>query len=460
MKKLIIIIAMFCGFSALKAQRIDGGGGHGIVKCKDGYAYTTGYNDKGQLGIGSSSSEFTFVQVVGIPPITDIAAGAEHTLVLDTGGNVWAWGDNSYGQLCDSSYVNRIMPHRVVGVDKILSISAGWRFSLYLREDSTVWAGGENTNGQVGTQSPPYSVNYLHQISNLSDVISISAGFNHCLALKADGSVWSWGFNSYGQLGDGTTNTSIIPVQVQGLNSIVAVEAGWSVSYAIKNDGTLWSWGANYHGQLGTGSPMGAGVTSSPQLVVGLDSVSMIRSDVDFTLALKEKGSVWAWGKNFHGQLGDGTKADRNVPTKVKNLSSVVDVGVGSAVGYAINSVGKIYSWGAGPEGALASDTITQKLTPSPITPIACNPVVSLYEKKVQKTGIKVYPNPASGFITLEGVAGAKIESVEVYNTTGVSVMKVVKPENRIDISALPKGIYFIQCEVDGEVVVQKILKE
>jgi hypothetical protein len=148
----------------------------------------------------------------------------------------------------------------------------------------------------------------------------------HSLALKDDGTVWAWGYNGYGQLGNGTNTDSNVPVQVSGLTGITAIAWGGSHSLALKNDGTVWAWGYNGYGQLGNGTNTDSNL---PVQVSSLTGITVIAGGSRHSLALKNDGTVWAWGYNGYGQLGNGTNTDSNVPVQVSGLTGITAIAGG-----------------------------------------------------------------------------------------------------------------------------------
>lgn len=152
--------------------------------------------------------------------------------------------------------------------------------------------------------------------------VTLAAHYNHSLQVKDDGTVWAWGNNNYGQLGDGTTTKRLAAVQVINLKAIVAVAAGEQFSLALKNDGTVWAWGSNYYGELGNGTTNESG---EPTQVIGLNNIIDISAGYGFNLALKDDGTVHAWGYNYYGQLGEGTN-NSLIPIKVNGLSDVKNI--------------------------------------------------------------------------------------------------------------------------------------
>ena len=186
--------------------------------------------------------------------------------------------------------------------------------SVYLRNDGTVWAWGRNSNGQLGDGTTIDRLTPV-QVSGLSSMAAIAAGYDHTVALRNDGTVWAWGNNSNGQLGDGTTTDRLTPVQVSGLSdaNVVIIAAGYDHAVALRNDGTVWAWGSNSNGQIGNGTQTDS---TTPVQVSGLSSVTYIAAGVKDTVSLRNDGPVWAWGSNSNGQLGDGTTTDRLTPVQ------------------------------------------------------------------------------------------------------------------------------------------------
>ena len=266
-------------------------------------------------------------------------------LALRADGSMWAWGSNGDGQLGDGTTTNRSVTH-VSALSGVVQVSGGSYFSLALKSDGTVWAMGRNQVGQLGNNTTVGS-SVPVPVSGLANVTAIAAGAGHGLALKSDGTVWAWGANSAGQLGNGTTTDSSVPVQVSALIDVTAISAGGGHSLALKADGTVWSWGLNSKGQLGDGTFTFAN-RSIPAQVTGLSGViTRIAGGSEHSLALKSDGTVWAWGSDAYGQLGDGTLAPaRPTPVQVLNLTNVIEIGAGVLHSLAIKSDGSVWAWG------------------------------------------------------------------------------------------------------------------
>jgi alpha-tubulin suppressor-like RCC1 family protein len=235
-----------------------------------------------------------------------------------------------------------------------------------LRSDGTVWAWGNNWQGQLGDNgTTPWRLTPF-QVPGLSGVVAIAAGAHHSLALRSDGSVWAWGLNRDGQLGDGTTTNRLSPLQVIAPSSgITAVTSGYSHCLALRSDGTVLSWGNNGAGQLGDGTR-----TShlSPGAVSGLASVTALVAGHEHSMALRQDGTVWAWGRNDAGQLGDGTFTWRFLPNRVGLPGDVTKMAAGGHQALVVRgSEGRVNTWGNNFSGQLGNDRAGYYTTPGQV---------------------------------------------------------------------------------------------
>ncbi len=240
------------------------------------------------------------------------------------------------------------------------ALAAGPHHSLVIAAEGTVWAWGDNYGGQLGDGTTTDRLTPV-QVQGMTDVVAIAGGGSHTIALRRDGTIWAWGWNSDGQLGDGTGTQRLTPVQVQGLADVVTVAAGYRHTVALRRDGTVWAWGENKYGQLGDGTTTNR---STPVQAQGLADTVAIAAGVVHTVALRRDGTLWAWGLNDFGQLGDGTRSDRSTPVQVQGLADVVTVAAGYRHTVALRRDGTVWAWGQGWRGRLGDGTTTDRSTP------------------------------------------------------------------------------------------------
>ncbi|MED1861450.1 S-layer homology domain-containing protein [Brevibacillus reuszeri] len=310
--------------------------------------------------------------------VPTVIGGDGHTVALKSDGTVWAWGDNGYGQLGIGTFDNgSSVPMQVSNLSDVVAIAAagGRSFlktghTVALKSDGTVWTWGHNENGQLGIGTFDKGSTVPVQVQNLSDVVAISAGALHTIALKSDGTVWTWGYNYYGQLGNGViSNGSSVPVQVSNLSGVVAISAQYLNSSALKRDGTVWTWGANFFGQLGYDT--GKKNNPTPKQVPKVNGIVSIAQGEYFTCVLGSNGTVWNWGLNYFGSLGNGTSGQQTAffdPQQVlynmnpnRALNSAVSISAGSGHTLALLSDGTVWGWGNNEFGQLGNGNFTSR---------------------------------------------------------------------------------------------------
>ena len=330
----------------------------GGVKC-------WGDNFAGDLGDGTTTiSTTTPVDVLGLAKgVTAIAAGQAHTCAVTSAGGVKCWGWNDSGQLGNGTTTDSSVPVDVSGLAKgVTAIVANWNHTCAITVEGGVKCWGWNEYGQLGNGTTTDSSVPVDVTGLRSRVTAVATGMWHTCALTVEGGVKCWGHNEYGVLGNGTTTDSLIPVDVSGLASgVTAIAAGqWMHACAVTRAGGVKCWGSNYYGELGTGTTTDSLI---PVDVSGLTSgVTAIAAGFLHTCAETTAGGVKCWGDNDYGALGDGTTTDRHTPVDVVGLASgVASVVAGDVHTCVLTAAGGVKCWGRiveGPEGtALATDS-------------------------------------------------------------------------------------------------------
>jgi hypothetical protein len=266
---------------------------------------------------------------------------------IKTDGTLWTWGKPQNGRLALIGASYTYSPTQVGTLTnwKESASGSGGRSMLVTKTDGTMWTWGDNIQGDLGdgttiARSSPV------QIGGLTNWSVISHGFRHAAVIKTDGTLWTWGWNDTGQLGDGTKINKSSPVQVGALTTWLAVSAAYKATFAIKTDGTLWSWGNNTFGMLGKGDTI---LKSSPVQVGALTNWKSIECGQQHTLAIKTDGTLWTWGYGEQGTLGQGATTNLLSPVQVGSLTTWKSVSAGWSSGTAIKTDGTLWTWGYNP---------------------------------------------------------------------------------------------------------------
>jgi alpha-tubulin suppressor-like RCC1 family protein/pimeloyl-ACP methyl ester carboxylesterase len=288
-----------------------------------------------------------------------VSAGYESSLGIKTDGTLWNWGII----IGNSNYVSDV-PFQIGTSNNWQSISCGYGHALAIKTDGTLWAWGSNSDGQLGIGTNQYS-EYPIQVGIDNDWNYISASnLGSSFAIKNNGTLWGWGNNLNGQLGDGSKISKSFPVQISAPNSWLKVEAGQGFTLGIKSNGTLWAWGNNSWGQLGDGTDQERLIPT----IINQNNWEGISSGGDqeisyFSLGIKSNGTLWAWGDNLYGQFGNGTYENSNVPIQIGDLSNWGNIESGGFFSIAKKIDGSIWAWGDNFFGQLGSgDNINRSL--------------------------------------------------------------------------------------------------
>lgn len=369
---------------------IDGGIDHAMAKKTDGSLWCWGTNTNGQIGDGTTNNALQPVQIMTGSSWQTFYAGRQNSMAIRSDGTLWAWGSNNRGQLGDGTTISSVTPVQIGGdtnwkniacgahslglkqdnqllswginqdgelgngswwpqplstnLETVKSFSGGTDFMVAVRQNGTLWSAGTNTDGKLGLG---YAVNVIvrepEQIGGDSDWMMISAGLHHTVALKQNGTLWAWGRNVEGQLGNGTNTSESIPVQVGTDTSWKRIYSGSTHTLAIKLDGSLWAWGSNGNGELGDGTQ----ISRNNPVQIGSDYDWIEISAYGHSLALKVDGTLWAWGLNASGQVGVGNNTAVFTPTRVGISQNWRKISAGLAHTMAIQKNGTLWAWGS-----------------------------------------------------------------------------------------------------------------
>jgi alpha-tubulin suppressor-like RCC1 family protein len=387
--------------------KIAGGRKHTLGLTSEGTVFAWGLNSSGQLGVGSTVSSLTPVQVLAgaqglgfLTGVTSIDAGNFHSIASTSTGAVFAWGYNSNGQLGNGSTTNQNEPVQVLAgvqgsgyLTGVSSVSAGQAFSTALATSGSAFAWGDNTFGQLGDRTTSQATSPVQIVAGtqgagmLSGITSLCTGQNHVTALTSSGAVYAWGDNAYGQIGDSTiSNIRTSPVQVlagaQGsgsLSNISSLANGSMHSLAVSTAGEVFAWGYNYYGELGNGQSGNGTDRAIPVRVVAgeqgtgdLYSIVGVSAGWIHSVALTSSGTVFSWGDNTYGQLGNGTNNSSNAPVKVVageqgsgNLGSIKSLaGDQYFQSFGVADLGRTYSWGYNSDGQLGDGNTSNQTSP------------------------------------------------------------------------------------------------
>jgi alpha-tubulin suppressor-like RCC1 family protein len=319
-------------------------------------------------GTASVTASATVTPTTAAVRAVDVALGRSHSCAVFEDGHVKCWGLNEHGQLGSGGMAGSSVPVEVAGLVDAKALTAGWAHTCALTRTGGVKCWGYGKYGELGNGGTSDSAAPVGVSGLTSGVIAIDAGDDHTCAVTALGEVKCWGYNRYGQLGDGTTTSRSVPVRVPGIaGGALAVAAGWGHTCILTADKSVRCWGNNEYGQLGYGEVEDYRFTHMdvPDLTMSAERIS---ADGGQTCVLTIYGSIQCWGNNKHGQLGDGTMENRPVPVAVAVLAQDMrSVVAGWNHTCAVNRSGGVFCWGWNLHGQLGDGTNASRTTPAQV---------------------------------------------------------------------------------------------
>lgn len=444
MKHFFTFLLVFLFYGNLHAQcweEISTNGQFAIARKTNGTLWTWGRNDYGQLADGTNTDKLLPVQVGTSVNWKFGSAGGLHGAALKTDASLWTWGYNSSGQLGNGTTVSSNVPIQVPGSWK--DVAAGTEFTAAITTDGRLFLWGLNTSNQVS----PSNTNMIitpTQYGSSSDWNRVYVGEASVFALKNNGTLWTWGNNAYGTLGQGTAGPPVAtPMQIDaGVgNTWTKVAGGGLHAIALKSDKTIWGAGQNFVGNLGTGNTTDSHVF----IQIGTNNNWIdIDAGTQHSIAINENYEFWSWGDNLMGQLGDGTTNDSYSPILITGMDNSAKISAGSRVSSIIEFDGTMHMCGQNNFGTLADGTTTDRNTFFELPTSLCSLSTALDNNNIlNSSNIVAYPSPAYDIFNID----IKIKdfdnltTINFFNVDGKLVLSSTQQKN-IDISTLSKGIY------------------
>lgn len=326
--------------------------------------FSWGSDGAGRLGLNTLNiSRSSPVQVGALTTWLSVVSNTNSGLGLQSNNSIWSWGDNAQGQLGLNDTTYRLSPVQVGALTSWAKISKGDSTGAAIKTDGTLWVWGLNNIGQLG-QNNTVSRSSPVQIGTDTNWSAVAPASSFATALKTDGTILAWGTNYSGQLGQNNRVYRSSPVQIGADTNWAKISSGPDCSAAIKTTGTLWLWGGNNYGQLGLNDRV---ARSSPVQVGALTDWTSINVQRYFAIALRSNGTIWVWGQNNFGQLGQNNLINRSSPTQVGALTtwSSICIGNGTDVNSAaIKTDGTLWVWGNNSSGQLGQNNRTYRSSP------------------------------------------------------------------------------------------------
>jgi hypothetical protein len=328
--------------------------------------WTWGFNSQGQLGDNTTVARSTPVTTsAGGTNWKQVSGAGYFTAAIKTDGTLWTWGRNTNGLLGDNTIINRSTPVTTfAGGTNWKQVAGGNGHTAAIKTDGTLWTWGRNTSGQLGDNTPVNRSTPVTTFAGGTNWKQVACGLNHTAAIKTDGTLWTWGRNIEGQLGDNTIINRSTPVTTfAGGTNWKQVATGSLHTAAIKTDGTLWTWGNNAYGNLGDNTIINR---STPVTTfAGGTNWKQVNAGSLHTAAIKTDGTLWTWGQNNTGMLGDNTVVNRSIPvTTFAGGTNWKQVASGGYHTSAIKTDGTLWTWGNNSSGRLGDNTVVNRSIP------------------------------------------------------------------------------------------------
>ncbi|MES2812342.1 MAG: T9SS type A sorting domain-containing protein [Bacteroidota bacterium] len=458
MKTKITLLLLFITFqiNAQCWQSISSGIQHTLGIKTDGTLWAWGKNDTGQLGMGDITIRTVPTQVGTASDWKFINSGYGSSFAIKTDGTLWAWGNNEFGKIGDGTQTNKLSPIQIGTDTNWVSVDSK-NHTVAIKTDGTLWTWGVNSSGEMGDGTQSGSVYRLvpGQVGTETDWKDANAGANYTIALKANGTIWAWGHGSAGSLGNGGYGNSYVPVLSGFDEDWEKISTGNGHTLAIKTDGTLWAWGQRNYGQVGNGTYSATTGINAPVQIGIAKGWANVSAGTSHSLAVKENGTLWAWGNNSSRQLGDGTTVSyRSAPVQIgtdTNWAQGFSRGQTSVV---LKTDGSLSAWGFNGSGQLGDGSMTNRNAP---VAIACP--VTLSTEEFSAATFSVHPNPTTGLLNINNKMNLSIDTVSIIDLTRKKVLEQKGGNTQIDVQQLENGIYIMKITSEEKSYLGKFIK-
>lgn len=452
MKTKLLLLLTFITLQ-LQAQcwsKISSGLYHTLAIANDGKLWAWGYNNSGQLGDGTTIDRTAPVQIGTANDWVAIGTGYYHSFAIKSDGTLWTWGYNYYGQLgrgTNGNGTNLLVPTQIGTDTNWVTVTGGEFFTLATKSNGTLWSTGKNTNGQLGINNL-VDQNTFQQVGTDTDWNKIACGRSHSLAIKSNGTLYLWGANGGGQIGFTHTTDRKIPTIYSSSMTFLEIAGGLSSSIAISSDRKMY--------RVGYGCPIPGSTYTMSEYVVSPANWMGVKIGGNFVVATKTDGSMWVLGNNDYGQFGNPSfnQSTTFVQPNLNNgwALNANAVQVNNYTVLALNSNGQLYGTGQNNAGQIGDNTTVQK---NNFSAINC-PFVLENESFQGQLNFKMFPNPTTDVLNI--TAETAIKTIEVYTLQGQKVFET--KQNIFSIASWSNGMYLVKVEdKNGNIATQKIIK-
>lgn len=453
-KKTFNWLLLFLWNSLLFAQngcwkQVAAGVSETIALKNDGTLWSWGNNMFGQLGNGTFTNTNTPGQIGSANDWKEVYCRYSTVIAIKNDGTLWSWGDNSSGKLGNGTTTNTNTPSQIGTDNDWKQVSIGYMTVYAIKNDGALWGWGEgyNFNGSGVSYFPV-------QMQTGALWKEVANGYLNAFAIKIDGTLWAWGNNGSGIIGIGSTipNTLYVPTQIGTSNTWKHISNYQGHVTAIRNDNTLWAWGVNNNGQLGNGTTT---ISMSPIQIGNESNWLQTEAGYHHTVAIKIDGTLWNWGHYSYVGLGYGTTANSNIPIQVGTAINWKQCSAGNGLTTVIQNDGSLWVYGLNNNGQLGIGLNGNIYLP---TSLSCPSTLGITTPD-ENSNIVLYPNPVKDFLLIQKSADQTVNRITIFDILGKKIFEQTENTLILDASNLTKGLYIIHIHTNDKILYHKFIK-